>query len=161
MLSFSVIFFGFRPPRKPQNETTVQRLKKLDLAGFALFVPAVFMLLFAMQQGGQRYAWDSATIIGLFAGAGIVMLLFAAWEWRRGENAMIPPEVVARRTVSFAVLFAFCHMGSLTVAAYYLPQWFQVVQGVDPLQSGIRYLPTVGTQLVMTMTASILGTSSP
>ena len=156
-LSFSVIFFGFRPPKNPKAETVTQCIKKLDLIGCAIFVPSVFMLLFAMQQGGQGYSWNSPAIIGLFVGAGVTMLLFVGWEWHRGNEAMIPPNVVSRRTVSFAVLFAFCHMGSLTVATYYLAEWFQVVEGVDALQSGVRYLPTVGTQLLMTIVASSLG----
>jgi hypothetical protein len=118
------------------------------------------MLLFAMQEGGNNYAWSSATIIGLFVGSGVMMSLFVIWEWHRGDSAMIPASVIARRTVLFAVLFAFCHMGSLTIATYYLPQWFQTVQGANALESGVRYLPTAVTQIVMTITASSLGKSS-
>lgn len=125
--------------------------------GCGIFVPGVFMLLSAMEQEGQGYAWGSATIVGLFVGFGVMAVLFGVWEWRMGEGAMIPPQVVGRRTVLFAVLFAFCHMGSLTVATYYLPLWFQAVEGVDVYQSGIRYSPTVVTQIVMTVMASSLG----
>lgn len=154
-ISFVVIFLFLNPPKVPGQSIAVG-LARIDLAGCALFIPAVFMLLFAMQQGGQNYAWNSSTIIGLFVGSGVTMLIFVALEWHKGSGAMIPVEVVTRRTVSFAVGFAFCHMGSLTIATYYLPQWFQTVEGVDPLQSGVRYLPTVVTQIIMTLTASSL-----
>ena len=110
-----------------------------------------------MEQGGQGYAWNSATIVGLFVGFGVLAVFFGVWEWRKGDGAMIPADVVGRRTVFFAILFAFCHMGSLTITTYYLPQWFQAVEGVDAFQSGIRYLPTVISQIIMTMTASSLG----
>ena len=70
---------------------------------------------------------------------------------------MIPRKAVMRRTVVFTCLFAFCHMGSLGLAPYYLPEWFQVVEGVDPLPSGVRMLPTVIAQILATMTASRLG----
>ncbi len=73
---------------------------------------------------------------------------------------MIPGIVVARRTVVFAGLFAFCHMGSVTIASYYLPTWFQAIQGVGPLESGVRLLPTVVTQIVVVMVASVLGKSA-
>ena len=76
---------------------------------------------------------------------------------QKRPGAMIPSRAVMRRTVVFTCLFAFCHMGSLSLAPYYLPEWFQVVEGVSPLQSGIRMLPTVITQILSTMTASRLG----
>lgn len=119
------------------------------------------MLLLAMQQGGQNNPWNSATIIGLFVGAGVTMILFVAWEWYKGDDAMIPGRVTTRRTVVFTCLFVFFHMGSLTISTYYLPEWFQVVEGVDPLQSGVRMLPTVITQIIATSVASHLGELDP
>jgi hypothetical protein len=89
------------------------------------------------------------------------MLLFVSWEWRRGDRAMIPGNVVKRRTVVFTCFFASTHMGALTIASYYLPAWFQAVQGVGPLDSGIRMLPTVITQIISTIVASGLGESPP
>ena len=115
------------------------------------------MLLFALQRGGQENPWRSATIIGLFVGFGMTMIIFIAWEWYKGDEAMIPGKAVTRRAIVFTCLFAFCHMGSLSIAPYYLPEWFQVVKGVDPLHSGVRMLPTVITQLLATMVASRLG----
>ena len=136
-----------------------KRILSLDLVGCTIFIPAVFMLLLAMQWGGERGTWSSATIIGLFVGAAAMMLLFVGWEVRKGDEAMIPGKVVMRRTVVFSGLFAFCHMGSVTIASYYLPTWFQAIQGVGALESGIRLLPTVLTQIVIIMLAGVLGQS--
>lgn len=65
--------------------------KKFDLVGTVLLVPAVVMLLLALHYGGGgTFPWASATVIGLFCGAGAVGALFVAWEWRAGsENAML------------------------------------------------------------------------
>lgn len=115
------------------------------------------MFLLAMQTGGGDGVWDTPAVIGLFAGSGATLLLFVAWEWRRGDGAMIPGNVALRRAVAFTCLFASTQMGGLTVASYYLPAWFQGIQGVGPLQSGVRMLPTVITQMVSTMLASGLG----
>ena len=40
--------------------------EKLDLLGFAIFAPAAIQFLLALQWGGTKYRWDSATTIGLF-----------------------------------------------------------------------------------------------
>ena len=115
------------------------------------------MFLLAMQTGGQDGIWNTSAIIGLFVGSGVTLLLFVAWEWRQGDQAMIPGKLAMRRTVVFSCLFAAAQMGGLTVASYYLPAWFQAIQGVGPLQSGVRILPTVITQMVTTILSSSLG----
>ncbi|KAE8388146.1 MFS transporter [Aspergillus alliaceus] len=146
----------FKPPSIQRDRTVVQRIVNLDLLGCAIFIPAIFMLLLAMMWGGTQKDWDSATIIGLFVGSGVMLILFVCWEAHKGEGAMIPGNVVARRTVSFSVLFSFCHFGSLGILNYYLPEWFQAVQGASPLQSGTRVLAAVLSQIVGTLSAGVL-----
>jgi hypothetical protein len=38
------------------------------------------MFLLALQWGGQKYAWNSGTIIGLFIGSFANLCVFLAWE---------------------------------------------------------------------------------
>jgi hypothetical protein len=140
-----------------KGEGALARLRSLDLFGCLIFIPAILMLLLAMQRGGAENNWNTPTIIGLFVGGGAMLILFIAWENWKGDGAMMPRRVVGRRTVICIVLLAFCHVGSLTVTAYYLPEWFQAVQGVGPLQSGIRMLATVVPQLAATIASSSLG----
>ncbi|KAH8898085.1 MFS general substrate transporter [Thozetella sp. PMI_491] len=154
-ITISVMLFFFKPI-PGQGGSLLQRVRNLDLVGAVIFVPATFMLLLAMYLGGLQDVWGTATIIGLFAGSGVMMIGFVVWESRRGDNAMIPGPVVGRRTIVFTTLFAFCHMGSLTVTGYYLPEWFQAVEGYSPLQSGVRMLPTILTQIIATMVGSAL-----
>jgi MFS family permease len=156
-VSLVVVFFFFKPPRPMKGEGALARLRSLDLFGCLLFIPAILMLLLAMQRGGAENNWNTPTIIGLFVGGGAMLILFIAWENWKGDGAMMPRRVVGRRTVICTVLLAFCHVGSLTVTAYYLPEWFQAVQGVGPLQSGIRMLATVAPQLAATIASSSLG----
>ncbi|RHZ55505.1 MDR family MFS transporter [Aspergillus thermomutatus] len=146
----------FKPPSIQRDRTVVQRIMDLDLIGCAIFIPAIFMLLLAMMWGGTEKDWDSATIIGLFVGSGVMLILFVCWEGYKGEGAMIPANVIVRRTVTFSVLFSFCHFGSLGILNYYLPEWFQAVQGASPLQSGTRVLAAVLSQIVGTLSAGIL-----
>lgn len=115
------------------------------------------MFLLAMQTGGKDGLWNTPTIIGLLVGSGVTLLLFVTWEWRKRDQAMIPGNVVLRRTVVFTCLFASMQMGGLFIASYYLPAWFQAIQGVGPLQSGVRMLPTVISQMLATILASSLG----
>ncbi|KAM7219425.1 Major facilitator superfamily domain containing protein [Rhypophila decipiens] len=147
-LTLATQFFFFKPRNVHAERTAWQRLKSLDLVGCALFVPACFLILVALQWGGTKYAWNSGTIIGLFVGGGLLTIIFVAWEWWVGEMALIPGVVMGRRQVLLACIFAFLQLGSLAVMSYYLPTWFQAVQGVNPLDSGVRVLPSVLMQIV-------------
>lgn len=160
VITLAVVSFFFRP-KKGRGGSVTGRIQSLDLGGCFIFVPGIFMFLLAMQTGSEEGLWNSAIVIGLFVGSGVTLLLFVAWEWRKGDQAMIPGTVVMRRTIVFTCLFASTHMGALTIASYYLPAWFQVVQGVGPLDSGVRMLPTVITQIIATMAGSGLGEFSP
>ncbi|KAJ6107238.1 MFS transporter [Penicillium sp. IBT 18751x] len=146
----------FKPPSIQRDQSAMQRIKSLDLIGCGIFIPGIFMLLLAMMWGGTKENWDSATIIGLFVGAGVMLIIFVCWESYKGDEAMIPGTLIVRRTIAFSVLFSFCHFGSLGIMNYYLPEWFQAVQGATPLESGTRILAAVLAQIVGTLTAGVL-----
>ncbi|KAK7934883.1 Major facilitator superfamily transporter [Apiospora marii] len=147
-LTLATQFFYFKPRSVHAHQTFRQRFKSLDLLGCAIFIPACFLILVAMQWGGTRYPWNSGTVIGLFLGGGVLLILFVAWEWHVGETALIPGVIMGRRQVAVTCVFAFLQLGSLAVMSYYLPLWFQAVQGVSPLDSGVRVLPSVLAQIL-------------
>ena len=68
------------------------------MPGF-LFAPTVIMLFLALEWGGTKYAWKSATVIGLFCGSFGNLLLFLAWKHRVGAEAMIPLHLLKNRIV--------------------------------------------------------------
>lgn len=159
-VTLASMFFFFRPRRIHAERGIGERLKHLDLVGCVLFVPACFMVLMAMQWGGVKYPWGSATVIGLFVGGGVLVLVFIAWQWYMDEYALIPGSVVKRRAVAIGCIFAFCQLGGLAVMSYYLPEWFQAVQGASPLDSGARVLPSVVSQIVGILVVGVLGKSN-
>lgn len=131
----------------------IDHAQNLDLGGCILFVGAIFMLLHGLKTGGQ-HAWNTPLVIGLLVGSGVTAVMFTAWEYRKGEDAMIPGRVARRRTIICTTMFAFLHLGSITIATLYLPEWFQAVQAVGPQENGVRLLPFVLTNVVAATIAS-------
>ncbi len=121
----------------------LQKMKHLDLPGLGLFLPAVVMLLLALQWSGKRNSWESATIMGLIIGFVIMICLFAIWEWYQQDEASIPPRIMGQRSVDSAAAIVFFGLRSVQIIGYYIPMWFQVIKGVSPVGSGIRFLPLV------------------
>ncbi|KAK5723694.1 hypothetical protein LTR15_005393 [Elasticomyces elasticus] len=122
---------------------------KLDLIGFVLLSPAIIMALLALQWGGNVYAWDSATIIGLFCGAAGNLLVWAAWNWWKKDDALIPVSMVRRTQVWSGSLVVGFLMSSLYIFVYYLPIYFQSADSASPTMSGVYMLPNILASLIL------------
>ncbi|MCJ1245728.1 hypothetical protein MMC30_002932 [Trapelia coarctata] len=158
-VTFGTILLFFHPSAREVSQLTiVDKLKRLDLPGFALFSPAVIMLLLALQWAGHTYAWNSATVIGLLCGFAGLILIFMAWQWRQQDEASIPPGTFLQRTVFCGALTTFLSMGAPVVATYFLPIWFQVILAASPTNSGVMYLPTVIANVLISIAGGILVT---
>ncbi|MCJ1399411.1 hypothetical protein MMC11_002613 [Xylographa trunciseda] len=142
---------------KPKPMAVIRTIHtKLDLLGFALFAPAAIQFLLALQYGGNTFAWNSAQVIGLFCGAGGTFVVFLAWEYYKGDAAMIPFSMVRKRTIwASSVVFGF-FMAQLFSASYYLPIYFQGVKGASPLLSGVYLLPGILGQLFSSIATGML-----
>lgn len=116
------------------------------------------MLILALQWGGTRYAWSSATIIGLFCGSFGNLLAFLAWEHRVGAGALVPLAMLRRRVIWTSCLNMAFLIGCTMTTAYYFPVWFQAVHSESPVASGVDMLPIIGTNTVVTMiTGGLIG----
>jgi hypothetical protein len=136
-------------------------IPQLDLIGFALFVPPSIMFLLALQFGsGNAYAWDSATIIGLFVGAGVGIIIFIFWERHMGDGAMLPGSIIKRRMVWSSCLYGMCNMCCMITASNFLPTYFQAVKGDGPTMSGVHLLPSILSQLCCVVTSGALSESA-
>ena len=152
----TIVLF-FKPPPQDSSQTSpiLQKLKSFDLVGFLAFAPAIIMILLALQWGGTTFPWGSATTIGLFVGGGLLLIVFALWQARKGEDAMIPPRLITERTMFFACTAEFFAMGAVYISIYYLPEWFQVVKGASSAKSGVMYLPLALSDVFAAITTGL------
>ncbi|KAF6822248.1 HC-toxin efflux carrier TOXA 15 [Colletotrichum musicola] len=132
----------------------VQKLRQLDFAGTAVFLPGTVCLLLALQWGGVEYSWNNGRIIALLVLAFVLLASFVAVQILLPKTATIPPRIMRQRSVVFAAWAAFCVGAQMMIFTYYLPIWFQAIQGVSAVDSGIRTLPLV---LSMTLFAGLTG----
>lgn len=142
-----------KPPFKEVFNTIIH---KLDLTGFVLFAPAAIQLLLALDYGQNKMPWHSATVIGLFCGAGGTFILFLAWEYYQGDKAMIPLAMVAKRKVWSSCLVMMSIFAITLSTTYYLPVYFQAIQNKSPMMSGVYILPSILSQLAVAVTSGAL-----
>ncbi|KAK9357781.1 major facilitator superfamily domain-containing protein [Lipomyces starkeyi] len=155
-LAAFLFFFISVPNKDAKGQTFINRLLKLDLIGFLLFAPVAIQFILALEWGGTRYAWKSATIIGLFCGSFGTLLVFVAWQHRMGDKAMIPLSIIKRRVIWSSCINCAFFMGAMLTATYYLPLYFQAVRNASPLMSGVDLLPTIISTALFSIVAGAL-----
>ena len=84
ILTFLTLMFFFQPQKKEteMKEPLRERFLKLDPIRNLLLIAAVIMLLQAVQWSGINNAWSKSQIIGLLVGAGLMSIVFIAWQLR-------------------------------------------------------------------------------
>jgi hypothetical protein len=149
-------------PKSPFSLALVRKvIPDLDLIGFALFIPSSVLLLLALQFGsGNAYSWGSSTVIGLFCGSGVSIILFVAWERRMGDNAMLPGPLLSQRIVWTSCLYGSCIVSCMVTASNWLPTYFQAVRGDRPTDSGVHILPSILSQLLAVIAVGVAGKSN-
>jgi len=68
------------------------------------------------------------------------------WIWtqfRLKDRATVPMRVMKQRTVFFSCLFSFCTGAAFVVTSFYLPLYFQAIEGSSATGSGVKILPLI------------------
>ncbi|KAH6706125.1 hypothetical protein VD0002_g5664 [Verticillium dahliae] len=123
-----------------------KRWKRIDLLGATISLAASTLLIFALQQGGVEYAWNSGAIISTFVLSGVLWLAFIAWERRlSGRNGVCEPifpwRLTSNRFVVGLLLNGFLTGFPFMAAIINIPQRLQTVNSTTAIGAGLRMLP--------------------
>ncbi|KAF5710312.1 major facilitator superfamily transporter [Fusarium globosum] len=156
----AILVFCFHPPKRTPEQkqeqigkTWTQKLVQLDLEGGLAIAGSITCLLIALEWGGSSYPWSDARIIVLFVVFGVSLICVAVHQQWKGEAATFPTRLLKNRTFSMFLLCGLCFGGAQFTVLYYLPMWFQAVQGVSAAESGTRLLAMVASVIVVSVIA--------
>jgi nitrate/nitrite transporter NarK len=85
----------------------------------------------------------------------VILALFVLWELRT-EAPMLPMRFFRNRTFTAANLASLFMFFGMFGSVFLLAQYFQTVQGVSPLQSGLRILPWTAMPMFVAPVAGLL-----
>ncbi|MBV8195656.1 MAG: DHA2 family efflux MFS transporter permease subunit, partial [Candidatus Dormibacteraeota bacterium] len=128
--------------------------RQLDIPGLLLASVGLFGIVWGLVRANSQ-GWTSPEIVTALAAGGLVLVSFVVYELR-ARAPMLPMRFF--RNVTFAgsnaaSLFMFFGMfGSI----FLLAQFFQTVQGMSPLNAGLRVLPWTAMPLLVAPTAGAL-----
>jgi MFS family permease len=158
ILCIGLTAYSFHDPiPNPDTELPLkEKLKRVNIVGTILVVPAIVSFLLALQWGGAKYGWKDPRIIVLFILFGIFFSAFGYLQHRQGDNATIPPRILKNRSILAAMWFTGCCNGILAMTEYYISIYFQGVRGLSAAKSGLLGLPMIAGLGV----AAVAGTAS-
>jgi EmrB/QacA subfamily drug resistance transporter len=121
------------------QESRDPNTRRIDWIGFVSFSAALFMLVFALVRGNDD-GWGSRIIVGLLAGAGVLLTVFVVAEWRQADP-MLDLSLFKRPAMVGASAVAFALSSSIFAMFLYLTLYIQDDLGYGPFAAGLRFLP--------------------
>ncbi len=122
------------------HEQFERKSNHIDYWGALTFTVGMSALLYALLNGGKKYAWDSPTIIGLFAASAVVLILFLFIE-AKSKEPMLPLFLFRNHVIAVSNLIGFFTSCVLIGITVYLPMWIQGILGYSATNSGLTLMP--------------------
>jgi EmrB/QacA subfamily drug resistance transporter len=153
VLAFAMIAFFYKESHEHSKQP-------IDWVGAFTLVGAVVCLMFALELGGKKYAWDSSMIIGLFVGFAILTITFLVTETKVKEP-IISYNLFKNRLYATSILIALFSGAAFIVASVYIPIFIQGVLGGTATNSGLVLLPMMVGSVVTASAGGFLMTKLP
>ncbi|OCL15237.1 MFS general substrate transporter [Glonium stellatum] len=118
------------------------KLLKVDFLGAFILVCAVFGLLLGLDRG-SNVAWSNRVTIVALATSCPLFILFVLVEMYIASNPFAPGHIIFDQSLFACYLCNFFSFGGWLAAIFFIPLYFQVVDGCSASQAGIRLLPGI------------------
>jgi MFS family permease len=150
-----MIFLKLNPTKRV---TPSELARTFDFLGLLLFVSGIVLFLVGLASGGNgTFAWDSSVVLGCIIPGGICLVLAVVNELYTKRQPLIPPRLFKTRTTAGVLISVFLHAVVFTPQTYYMPLYFQAVDGSSATMSGVQLLPlSVMTAVTATATGFII-----
>lgn len=122
------------------HESPVHSKQKIDWWGAITLVGAVVSLMFALELGGQEYAWDSTVIVSLFVAFTVLFIAFIFIE-RKAVEPIISFSMFKIRLFATSNALSLLSGMAFITASVYIPIYIQGVLGGKATNSGLVLLP--------------------
>lgn len=118
------------------HESLSRERHRIDFAGATVLTLGLTLVILAVLEGGQAWAWNSWQSIAAFALGGLLLVAFVLIE-RRAAEPVLPLWVFSRRLIVTTSLISLGVGAVLVGLTSYVPTFLEVSAGTTPLVSGL------------------------
>ena len=141
LVGFLAISFLLKLPNK-EEKAWKENLRRIDFLGAALLVSAVFGMIFGLDRG-SNISWSLPISYAPLVASVILFVAFIYVENRVADEPFFPGHIVFDRSTFACYLCNFFSFGGWLGAQFYLPLFFQAVDGVSATVAAMRLLPPI------------------
>ncbi|WP_211240790.1 MFS transporter [Hamadaea tsunoensis] len=117
-----------------------RRTRTIDYPGAGLAAAFAVALLLISEWGGKQYAWTSAPLLGLVAGALVLLGLFL-WRQATAAEPILPLSLLRDRTIAISLAIQGIVGAAMLGAMLYLMLYLQIARGVPAATAGTYLIP--------------------
>lgn len=143
-LAFIAVYFILHLP-PVSHDHWIKRTTQIDFPGAFLLITATSALLVGLDMGGN-HSWNSPLTIGLLVSTLPLYLIFMYVE-HVAKHPFAPSHVIFDRKLVSPFLSNFFAMGSYIALIFYVPLYFQAVEGLSSTQAGVRLIPAIAASV--------------
>ncbi|KAI1297014.1 hypothetical protein EDD11_007269 [Mortierella claussenii] len=158
-----VLLVLFMHMNRRKDVSLATNLKSLDFVGIVLMIVAIVMILLGLNWGADaKYAWNSSVILVLLIVGVLLVAVFLFNEAKYAKRPIIPLRLFGTFSLAVTYLQVFIQGFIFLGLLFFLPLYFQAVNGASAIQSGVDLLPYVivgsGSAVVVGLLMSRWGT---
>ncbi|CAP94802.1 hypothetical protein E8E15_004509 [Penicillium rubens] len=141
------------PPRERAHWKT--KLRRIDFLGAVVLVGAVLGFLFGLDRG-SNVSWKLPLTIASLGVSAVLFVIFILVEIYLAAEPFAPGHIIFNRTFFACYGCNFFSFGGWIAALFYIPLYFQAVDGVSATTAGLRLLPSILSGVFGSVVAGLL-----
>ncbi|MEK4045457.1 MDR family MFS transporter [Paenibacillus sp. FSL H8-0048] len=141
------------------KESISHSKQRIDWGGAFTLVAGIICLMFALELGGNQYAWDSAAILGLFAAFAVLLIAFIIIE-KFAAEPVISFAMFRQRLFATSSILGLFYGSAFIVATVYIPIYVQGVYGGSATNSGLILMPMMIGTVIGSQSGGLLTTKT-
>jgi EmrB/QacA subfamily drug resistance transporter len=127
---------------------------RLDWLGTLLVSGSMFCLVFGFSNAAT-HSWHATSTWGFLAVGVVLLIAFAAWQFR-AAHPLLPPRVVLNRNRGGAYLAILIVGASMFGLFLFLTYYLQTILGYSPVITGVAFLPAIGMVMIFAQISNIV-----
>lgn len=128
----------------PRN-SFFQKLAKIDWIGSVIFIASTTGFLIPLSWGGVSYPWNSWRTYVPLSVSTLGLVILYMYEEYVATNPIIRTSIFKNRNAAAAYISVVIHGMVVVGSLYYLPLYYEAVQGLSPILSGVALFPETFT----------------
>ncbi|TKX21031.1 MFS transporter-like protein 122 [Elsinoe australis] len=141
LIAFVAVAAVLKEPVKESSHWK-EKLRRIDFLGALILICAVFTLLLALDRGSNVSWRDTITLASL--GASIPLFaIFILVEMKVATEPFAPGHIIFHRSLFACYACNFFSFSGWLAAIFYIPLYFQAVDGLSATQAGVRLMPSM------------------